>query len=51
MSGKWQACMTLVSYIGMNVCGTVYENGCVVDGMCAIIMAGDRVLLLLKQQY
>ena len=23
------------SYIGMNVCGSVYENGCVVDGMCA----------------
>ena len=23
------------SYIGMNVCGSIYENGCVVDGMCA----------------
>ena len=23
------------SYIGMNVCGSAYENGCVVDGMCA----------------
>ena len=23
------------SYIGMNVCGSTYENGCVVDGMCA----------------
>ena len=23
------------SYIGMNVCGTAYENGCVVNGMCA----------------
>ena len=23
------------SYIGMDVCGSVYENGCVVDGMCA----------------
>ena len=22
------------SYIGMNVCGSAYENGCVVDGMC-----------------
>ena len=21
------------SYIGMNVCGSTYENGCVVDGM------------------
>ena len=21
-------------YIGMNVCGSAYENGCVVDGMC-----------------
>ena len=21
------------SYIGMNVCGSAYENGCVVDGM------------------
>ena len=23
------------SYIGMNVRGSVYENGCVVDGTCA----------------
>ena len=23
------------SYIGMNVCGSAYENGCVVDGKCA----------------
>ena len=23
------------SYIGMNVCGSAYENGHVVDGMCA----------------
>ena len=23
------------SYIGMNLCGSAYENGCVVDGMCA----------------
>ena len=23
------------SYIGMNVCDSVYENGCVVDGTCA----------------
>ena len=23
------------SYIGMNVCGSAYENGCVVDGVCA----------------
>ena len=22
-------------YIGMNVCGSAYENGCVVDGTCA----------------
>ena len=22
------------SYIGMNVCGSAYENGYVVDGMC-----------------
>ena len=32
--------LTLVSFthliiIGMNVCGSAYENGCVVDGMCA----------------
>ena len=27
------------SYIGMNVCGSAYENGRVVDGMCA--MAAD----------
>ena len=23
------------TYIGMNVCGFAYENGCVVDGTCA----------------
>ena len=23
------------SYIGMCVCGSAYENGCVVDGTCA----------------
>ena len=23
------------SYIGMKVCGSAYENGCVVDGTCA----------------
>ena len=23
------------SYIGVNICGFVYENGCVVDGTCA----------------
>ena len=23
------------SYIGMNVCSSAYENGCVVDGTCA----------------
>ena len=23
------------SYIGVNVCGSAYENGCVVDGTCA----------------
>ena len=22
-------------HIGMNVCGSAYENGCMVDGMCA----------------
>ena len=27
------------SYIGMNVCDSTYENGCVVDGMYA--MAAD----------
>ena len=27
--------MKFFSYIGMNVCGSVYENGCVVDGTCA----------------
>ena len=28
---------SLVSYIiGMNVCGSAYENRCVVDGTCAI---------------
>ena len=29
-TGKFHSC-----YIGMNVCGSAYENGCVVDGMCA----------------
>ena len=33
-SGKFHS-----SYIGMNVCGSTYENGCVVDGTCA--MAAD----------
>ena len=23
-------------HIGMNVCGSAYENGCVVDGTCAM---------------
>ena len=23
------------SYVGTNVCGSAYENGCVVDSMCA----------------
>ena len=23
------------SYVGMNVCGSAYENGCVVDSTCA----------------
>ena len=32
------------SYIGINVCGSAYENGCVVDGMCA--KAADRVLII-----
>ena len=27
------------AYIGMNVCGSAYENGCMVDGTCA--MAAD----------
>ena len=27
------------SYIGMNVCGSAYKNGCVVDGKCG--MAAD----------
>ena len=22
------------SYIGMSVCGSAYENGCVIDGTC-----------------
>ena len=30
------------SYIGMNVCGSAYENGCTVNGVCA--MAVDQVL-------
>ena len=28
------------SYIGMNVCGSAYENGCVVDGMCTTAVHG-----------
>ena len=31
----YYACKFHSSYIGMNVCGCAYENGCVVDGMCA----------------
>ena len=31
--------------IGMNVCGSSYENGCMVDDTCA--MAADRVLYYL----
>ena len=31
--------LTLVSYTHLNVCGSTYENGCVVNGMCA--MAAD----------
>ena len=31
-SGKFNS-----SYIGMNVCGSAYENGCVVDGTCATV--------------
>ena len=23
------------SYIGMNVCGSAYENGCIANGVCA----------------
>ena len=34
---------------GKIVCGSAYENGCVVDGMCAT--AADRVLLLLLCVY
>ena len=26
------------SYIGMNVCGSTYENGCVVHGVCATVV-------------
>ena len=26
------------SYIGMNVCGSAYENGCVVDGRAARVL-------------
>ena len=39
--GKPDTCKFQSSYniIGMNVCGSAYENGCVVDGMCA--MAAD----------
>ena len=36
---------THLTYIGMNVCSSAYENGCVVDGMCTTV--ADWVLLLL----
>ena len=34
------------SYIGMSVCGSIYENGCVVNGMCAT--AADQYILNLS---
>ena len=30
---KPDTCKFHSSYIGMNVCGSAYENGCMVDGM------------------
>ena len=38
-SGKFHS-----SYIGMNVCGSAYENGCVVDGTCATVARIEYVL-------
>ena len=32
------------SYIGMNVCGSAYENGCVVDGMCTTAVHGLSII-------
>ena len=34
----------LIIIIGMNVCDSAYENGCVVDGVCA-----TKKVLLLKR--
>ena len=32
---KPDTCKFHSSYVGMNVYGSAYENGCVVDSMCA----------------
>ena len=42
-----QGCKLHSFYIGMNVCGSAYENGCVVNGTCA--MATDCVLILSQE--
>ena len=34
------------SFIGVNVCGSAYENGCVVDGMCAAAALSMRLYIL-----
>ena len=36
------------SYIGMNVCGSTYENGCVVNSVCVTTVADCVSLLLLE---
>ena len=38
------------SYIGMNVCGSAYENGCVVDGTCATGSVLNIIIVIRKDQ-
>ena len=36
------------SYIGMNVCGSAYENGCMVDGMCASTYGSGLSIIIIN---
>ena len=38
-TGKFHSSYIGMNVCGMNVCGSAYENGCMVDGTCA--MAAD----------
>ena len=43
-SGKYIMCKFHSSYTGINVCGSA-ENGCVVDGTCAIYSSGLSIII------